>query len=263
LAAKKGYSLIISLLLNKPGIGINEIDKLKNTPLHYASKHGYEEIVGKLLEMNDILINEKNQEGATPLYFACRENHLGIATQLKNKNGIQINEKNKELWTPLHAAVRVKNSQMIQMLLDAPSIMINEQTNEGLTPLHMAVREEVKCIDAVRLLLNQNGIEVNALTYQLCTTPLCLAVVTGDLPIVTLLLSNEAIKENINLKNINHRTPLHYAAEKGHESIVRLLLENGANVNIKDKNWNKPSDLVANKALKAELKRKEGFCSLQ
>jgi hypothetical protein len=38
---------------------------------------------------------------------------------------------------------------------------------------------------------------------------------------------------NVNVKNVNGNTPLHYAVRNGHVEITRLLLENGAEVNVK------------------------------
>ena len=39
---------------------------------------------------------------------------------------------------------------------------------------------------------------------------------------------------NVNVKDVNGSTPLHYAASNGHIEIIRLLLQNGAEVNAKD-----------------------------
>jgi ankyrin repeat protein len=45
----------------------------------------------------------------------------------------------------------------------------------------------------------------------------------------------------------NHRgsTPLHWAANIGRIGVVRLLLEHGADVNLRDGNGNTPSQLAS------------------
>jgi hypothetical protein len=43
---------------------------------------------------------------------------------------------------------------------------------------------------------------------------------------------------NVNVKDVNGETPLHYAAANSHVEIARLLLQNGADVNAKDR-WDR------------------------
>ena len=50
----------------------------------------------------------------------------------------------------------------------------------------------------------------------------------GHLEVVRLLVENGA---NVNARDENGRTPLFRAADEGHLDIVRLLVENGAEVN--------------------------------
>ena len=60
-----------------------------------------------------------------------------------------------------------------------------------------------------------------------------LASINGHLEIVKLLLESGA---NVHIKDKGDQTALHLASRNGHLEIVKLLLESGANVNIKDKN---------------------------
>ncbi|KAF3393739.1 putative ankyrin repeat protein [Penicillium rolfsii] len=49
--------------------------------------------------------------------------------------------------------------------------------------------------------------------------------------LMAVLLDGE---HNLDLRDVNDRTPLHYAAENGHQDVVKLLLDKGADSNIKD-----------------------------
>lgn len=63
------------------------------------------------------------------------------------------------------------------------------------------------------------------------------ACIYGRESIVQLLLNNGA---DIDFCNENGNSPLHIACEYGHESIVRLLLSNGAKINSRTKNGASP-----------------------
>ena len=45
---------------------------------------------------------------------------------------------------------------------------------------------------------------------------------------------------NVNQKDENGQTPLHYAAQRGYTEVARTLIERGAQVNSKDKNGRTP-----------------------
>ena len=64
--------------------------------------------------------------------------------------------------------------------------------------------------------------------------PLCYAAYNGHEAVVKLLLEKGA---ELEIKDeSNGRTPLSWAAERGHEAVVKLLLEKGAELETKDKN---------------------------
>jgi len=59
----------------------------------------------------------------------------------------------------------------------------------------------------------------------------------GHLEVVKLLLEHGA---DPNVKNRDGKTPLHNAASEGHLEVVKLLLERGADPNVKDDDGNTP-----------------------
>lgn len=69
----------------------------------------------------------------------------------------------------------------------------------------------------------------------------------GDLAKLRSLIKNGL---NINNKDVNGNTPLHYAAVSGHINIVRLLLESGAIHNIENKQGKTPLQLTEDSTIK-------------
>jgi hypothetical protein len=68
-----------------------------------------------------------------------------------------------------------------------------------------------------------------------------------DSNIASILVGFKELDFWLNVRDVKNRTPLSYAAEKGHDVIVRLLLENQANVEAKDRLGQTPLSLAAEK----------------
>ena len=108
-------------------------------------------------------------------------------------------------------------------------------------------------IEAVKQHLDA-GADVNAKDNVLDVTPLHNAALGGHKEIAELLIANGTDR---NAKDVNGRSPLHYATFGSNET-VELLLANGADVNSKDRGGRTPLDLAIQqkKPETAELLRK-------
>ena len=73
--------------------------------------------------------------------------------------------------------------------------------------------------------------------------PLHLAVVKGNKEIVQILLDNGA-QIDLKAKNKDEATPLAWAAFFGQKDMVSLLIESGAPINVLDANHSTPLDAV-------------------
>ncbi|KND87822.1 Ankyrin repeat domain-containing protein 50 [Tolypocladium ophioglossoides CBS 100239] len=98
-------------------------------------------------------------------------------------------------------------------------------------------------IITLAFLLASNRLDTNS-RDSTGRTPLSWAAGRGHEVVVKLLLGKEA---NIESTDKGSRTPLSWATEKGHEAVVKLLLEKGADANSKDKGSQTPLLWAASK----------------
>lgn len=122
-----------------------------------------------------------------------------------------LNLSNLLRQTPLHLAVLTKQSAIVRRLLCAGA-EATAQDRDGNTALHIACREGYE--DIVRQLLRP-------VTYQETREN------TYDIPF-------QRLPQDMNVRNYEGETCLHIAVRHGHTSIVNLLLDVGADINVGD-----------------------------
>jgi ankyrin repeat protein len=99
----------------------------------------------------------------------------------------------------------------------------NTVDEKGNPMLVLAIKDHSYMV--IDLLLSSKGMDVD-LSNKQGETPLMLASINGEIPIVkALILKNKAQIDHIGW------TPLHYACAKGHLDVASFLITNGANVN--------------------------------
>ncbi|XP_063059326.1 receptor-interacting serine/threonine-protein kinase 4 [Engraulis encrasicolus] len=128
----------------------------------------------------------------------------------------------------LHYAVGLANEEAVKFLL-LSNVNPNMADARGATPLHLAVEKRLKGIAEV--LLARKTTNVNAKDEDQYT-PLHFAAQNGDEVLTRLLLERGAA---INEADAQGRTPAHIACHHGQEQVVRVLLSKGVDVHIRGK----------------------------
>jgi len=131
---------------------------------------------------------------------------------------------------PLMLKLNSKNIRERQFLKRLFKKEVNERGYLQKTALHESAKNK-KCPPSITRLLLQWGSDVDAKDANKCTA-LHYASKTGNTQKVYALIKNDA---NVNALNKNRLTPLHIACQYGHFFVAKMLLENGAWVNVK--NW--------------------------
>ncbi|XP_039633411.1 receptor-interacting serine/threonine-protein kinase 4 isoform X1 [Perca fluviatilis] len=131
----------------------------------------------------------------------------------------------------LHHAITLANEEAVKFLL-LNNANPNLANARGSTPLHLATERHLKPL--AELLLGRRSTNVNAKDEDQYTA-LHWAAQNGDEAMTRLLLDRGAA---INENDGQGRTPAHVASQHGQENVIRVLLSRGADVRIKGKdNW--------------------------
>ncbi len=257
---------IIKCLL-KAGAKVDQSDKDGRTPLNVAATDGCMEAIEILLKAG-AKVDQPNNSGCTPLFWAISNGcHINAMLALLNA-GANVNHVANSGGTPLWNAAYHGHAGAVQILLKAKA-NIDQATNKGDTPLFIAA--ELGKTEVVDILLKADAKVDQPMNNG--WTPLYVAAWRGNANIVELLLPfaqvNVRLQSNASdvydkaregnkacielLQKIGGSvdrppqigaTPLWVAVENGHTSIVKMLLEKGANPHIRTNNGKSPLDVA-------------------
>jgi len=214
-AAAAGDLAAIRAELDK-GVDVNAKDNDGRTPLHYAAKYATKQVV-ELLIPNGADVNAKMKDGATPLHVAAQDGHKEIAELLIDK-GADVDAQDVNGWTPLHSTAYKGHREIVELLI-AKDADVNAKDVDGRTPLDLGLFTS----EIADLLSEHGGRTAEELALRI-------AAFRGDLAGVQAQLDAGA---DVNTKDADGWTPLHYSANYGYKEIVQLLIGNGADVNAK------------------------------
>ena len=200
----------------------------RNNPLHTAASCGDLQKVEALVD-NGENINAEGMYGRTPLYYAVLQGQSEVVSFLLAKGA---DPKFGAGWkgndTPLHVAAHNGNLACVQLLL-SNGVPVDIKNDTKQTPLFLAAEF---LHPAVVTCLLDHGANANA-TAKGGTTPLTYSTCFGEgyatnyqagVSVVQILLEHGA---NPNVKGVRV-TPLAWAVSGGHHEIEKSLREHGA-----------------------------------
>ena len=221
---------VVKALL-EAGSNINHQSEIeKASPVHYAAYHNREEVLHILIEYNPE-VDLVDKDGDTALNCINSETSLGIAKILLN-GGADPSIRDKEQDTPLCTAVWRKNSEIVKYLSTKAKLDVVGGPRGG--PLHIAC---YTCdLDLVKILIDA-GADVN-LVDSVVGTPLHSACICQQGQMerqgnVIYYLINE-INVDIEMVGGSHGCALNAACGRSSFEVVRLILEKGARIDVKD-----------------------------
>lgn len=229
IACAKNNPELITKFLNYD-VNINTQDNWGNTPLHKVVNNAQNT---RLLLEYGANPNIKNLDKETP-YFLTYNYPSSLKVFLSY--GINPNTENDNSQTLMQKAIS-KNNLEIATILKENGADVNYKDNKGNSPIFYA-----KNADTINWLIN-NEAKINIQNNKRQTV-IHQTVINKDSDLL-----KEFLKHNpdINLQDENNLTPLAYANKM---SIFKLLLQNGANPNIKTTNG---KELLFNQVINNDL----------
>ena len=138
--------------------------------------------------------------------------------------GFDINTLDPQGLTGLALAIQQPSPKVVKVLIAAPKIDLNALNSNGESPLMLvALKGQLDIADQ----MVKRGADVNKTGW----TPLHYAASTGQVSLISLLLENNAY---IDAESPNQSTPLMMASMYGTPAAVKLLLDEGADPQLKN-----------------------------
>ncbi|XP_047249209.1 ankyrin repeat and SOCS box protein 2-like isoform X1 [Girardinichthys multiradiatus] len=215
-------------ILIRAGATINPANTYCITPLIVAAQRGLMRALCYLIEKG-AGVNMQTCEGFTALHEASKNGHGEVVALLLTKNA-DANKPDNSGLLPLHVAAQYGHHEIVSLLVSVTSRA--KLRHSWISPLHLAAQYDRHAAAAVLL---KTGADVNAtlphshsIEYaDRRTTALYFAVAHGSRRTAEVLVNAGA---SLSLDPVS---PLLMAAHHGCVSTVSLLLERGADMNVR------------------------------
>uniref|UniRef100_A0A6A7FX52 Ankyrin-1-like n=1 Tax=Hirondellea gigas TaxID=1518452 RepID=A0A6A7FX52_9CRUS len=217
-AVQRNHDYIVSELL-KAGANPDQANIAELTPLHLAAGNGLLSVLDTLLK-NGACINSRTVNHSTPLHLATDGGHTTIVEKLCIEGG-RVNSLDNSERTPLILAAMRGNLECLNVLLCHGSPPNVHDTQDWTAMSYAVERQDVAVVERL-LSAGASPLQTPHLLHR--------SVRHRNLHITKLLLNSGAA---VNKRSDDGDAPMLIAARNCSSDIVKLLLQHGADPNIR------------------------------
>lgn len=236
-ASHQGHKQIVVLLISK-GAKVDMTDNNGDNAIHFATIGEQSEVLEYLLSQKPGLVNSRNNDGRTSLHLAVVKQNARCM-QVLLKCGCNVNIQDKVGDTALHDAISKADASIQNLLISCPKLDLKLKNDKGFNVLHCATTKNNKPL--LEKLLAKAPMLVNVAKED-GFTALHLAALNGLRAAAECLIKQG--KANLDMPNVAQNTPLLVAVNAGRCSMIELLVSNGADINVADKDGDTALHLV-------------------
>jgi ankyrin repeat protein len=237
-----GKNKLVDILLEK-GADPNLCDRKSIYPIHIAAQDGRIDLIQVLVDAGADP-DPKDIDGLTPENYAIDNGHEDCAAFLRSMCARYRGDKADKLHQNLDPMWFDK--KMIDSVMGRSPNLFNA---DGELPLIIAIKKsqadnQAEILQVMRTLV-EAGAEINKQqSIDKRTTLIAAAQYSRDDALLLYLLQTRADVETVDKFGWS---ALHYAVEQGNNSFIRILLDNGASLSVKDENGITPLLVELNK----------------
>ncbi|KAL5972798.1 hypothetical protein ACLOJK_039604 [Asimina triloba] len=153
------YSYLMKELPAKRPELIKQADDQGKTPLHYAASLGKIRIFEGLLQSDLSTAYDIDNEGRSPIHAAASSGHVSIIQHIIGNCSDCTELLDRKGKNALHVAVEEGKTEVVEYALKASNLkeLLNEPDNDGNTPLHLAAINRNRPI--LQILLNNTEVD--------------------------------------------------------------------------------------------------------
>lgn len=254
-ACASGSLQCFNLLVQK-GASLYEMNEKLQTILHLSVLSKDLEMVKNVCKYNVVDVNRQDVDGNTALLIALKQNSPQICQYLISISNLDPNIPDKELDAPIHVCARLGLTSIAECLIKNEKTDLNAVNNKNCTALFLATKGGFP--DVALLLLQQSKVNEKIADNE-GSTPLH-AAARFNQPTIAKELLVESRDVDVNARDVDGWTPLHYASRNAHLEIVEMIVKSSkADVNAQDKRGKTPLYFAMNQDVRKVLMEHGAF----
>uniref|UniRef100_A0AC35UGW3 ANK_REP_REGION domain-containing protein n=1 Tax=Rhabditophanes sp. KR3021 TaxID=114890 RepID=A0AC35UGW3_9BILA len=197
-------------------------DSENRVAVHYAAATDDIDTFEKILMKDKSLINASDNSGQTPIFVACINGNVTILNALIHR-GVPVDQFDNERHSIVHWAVVCGQLECLSILIKAGASVMS-QDMYGAYPLHYAIviedKPEETCLSILHLLIRAgNNVDLLDIDER---TPALWSASHGNFEAMKILFSAGANKHHLDRDRLSI---LHCATSHGHNEILLYLLK--------------------------------------